>query len=498
MIFRFAYATLILVSLVFSSGIQTLAHPLPFGVSHDTFLKQEENQLILDYSLKMFYQDIEGFRIQIDTNNDKVITPQEVDNWGKILSQKIYITLGDDRKNIEKTIFNSDFNNLEDTLYVTVQFDLFFDNPKLIENVTSLKIHNSYRIQSGDIQDWNFAYDTNSMNVENVSFADSENLEANIISFIPNQNESNNSQNFQNQNLITNPTVFGDFSGRITTLLRDQDYSLATISTLLVIAFIFGMAHTLTPGHGKAIISTYMAAIRGNLFDAFIMSISTVISHTGTVIILAFIFFFLRESLSFVIPFVNINIQLPALNIRQFIPYLSIISGTSIIIIGLWLFKKRLNEFINNKVRQAVKATDLNTHEHNHHHHNHTEHNHNHDEKTVMPHSHGDHHHTHHIPTKKLNLKESIILGLSTGLNPCIDAVAILILSISLEQNILGIVIILVFSLGMGLTLTAIGYGIGKGINFGSNKIVNGQKILEYLPMISSLLIALIGLFLII
>lgn len=538
------YFLILLSLLIMFSGffqVQTHAHPLPLGVNHDTFFTRKDDFFILSYSLKMFYQDIDFFRDQIDANKDKKITEDEANSWGEILSPKVYLTINDQKENISKTLFYSDFNNLQDTLYVTVNFDLFFDQIEQISLPASLKIHNSYRIKSGDLQDWNFAFDTNSLNLENVNFLDQQNLESNLVSFVNNSESQTQSQ--PAQSFSTN-SIASDFSGRIIKLLSDENYSAGTILTLLLIAFVFGMAHTLTPGHGKAIIGSYMAAIKGNLGDAIIMSVSTVVSHTGVVITLAFLFYFLRESLQFVIPFLNINITIPSLNIRQFVPYISLFSGVSVIIIGLWLFYKRLNEFINKKVNQKLNPQlagfDSETinedvkgfHAHNHenqshthshenenqshthlhdnlashgHSHNHKEHSYTHHDVNDQTHQnahsgdHGhDHGHTHYVPTKRLTPKESIILGLSTGLNPCIDAIAILILSIRLQQNFLGIVIILVFSLGMGITLTAIGYGVGKGINFGSKNIKNGEQILDYLPMVSSLLIAITGLFLII
>src|SRR5207302_809862 len=56
---------------------------------------------------------------------------------------------------------------------------------------------------------------------------------------------------------------------------------------LLVLAGIFGAAHALTPGHGKTLVAAYLVGERGTVWHACLLGLSTTLSHTGAVIIVA-------------------------------------------------------------------------------------------------------------------------------------------------------------------------------------------------------------------
>ncbi|GAB4143548.1 MAG: high frequency lysogenization protein HflD [Patescibacteria group bacterium] len=304
-------------------------------------------------------------------------------------------------------------------------------------------------------------------------------------------------------------------------VLKDPQFSAVTIFGLSVAAFVFGMSHTLTPGHGKSMIGAYMASINGKLTDAVVMALSTTLSHTGIITLLALIFAFLRNGLDWS------WIKIPPQDFRSFIPYLTTFSGLAIIGIAFWIFNSRLLDLIKFKEDEAVhhfqhtndldhahlnhtdeytekaELTHSNEQGHEHHHHDHFHDDHHLNQSSAASTTSGNslvihhHGHSHIVPSKRLTLREAIALGLSNGLTPCIDAVAILIIAINLDRIWLGIYIILIFSLGMAATLTAIGYGVGHGIKL-FQKRSNNQEIVLWIPIYSALLIAALGLMLLI
>lgn len=531
--FNFKRIYLILIVIV---GIYLLpsfvvsAHPLPNGVNHNTNFYLEADQLKVKYDVSFFYPDLQPFYNSFDTNNNKVLDENEKTDWiDKRWKGTFYVLVNNQEYNISEVKIDTNFDEIKDSVYPTVNLQVSFGK---IEIKTGDKIEfiNKYRTESKDPQDWNFSFDINSFNLIDVSLVDQQKVtaQASLIKF--NQQDNQTQQNIMQSNVYSEARNFLDAA------LRNNDFSILTMLTLLAVAAIFGVAHTLTPGHGKAIIGSYMAAIHGTLKDAVIMALSTTISHTGIVIALGFMFIWLRNGLSILIPFINFPIQIPSLNLRTFLPYLNLISGIAIVLLGLWIFRQRVLEFIQFKIEQGIQSKRPQNQEDNHSQSQHHIHSHSHETELVEyiehthdnhyshQHTHQDHHHahshdqhksdhhhhhlgethshgigshTHTIPTKRLNLKESITLGISTGLSPCIDAIAILILAINLDKAWLGIAILISFSLGMGITLTTIGWIIGKGIK-SSSRFKWATGILEWLPVISALLITLTGVLLLV
>jgi nickel/cobalt exporter len=478
-----------------SYSIQGQAHPLPNGVNHNTSLAIENNQLLLKYNLLMYYTDLDVLYKQIDLDSNNQITDEEKSKWLVGIEEKLFIETNAVTYKAQKLLDFSNYLDIKDSVYPTVTFTVSFGNISLPSDLVDFKLHNKYRIQSGDPQDWNFSFDQQSIYIEDVKVDGGELVSGKWRA------AQTSSPTPQNQ-ISTNIFSYDGARNFLDSSLKDPNLGGITLVSLIFVSMLFGAAHTLTPGHGKSIIGAYMAAIRGTFKDAVIMATSTTLSHTGTVIGLGLIFVFLKNGLKVAIPFINQAIQIPSINVRLILPYLNIISGLAIIGIGLWMFRKRVNEFVKTKVAEETHkklheqkldhqhdalGNHSHTYEHedNHthsHHHNHT-------------HDHGSH--THDIPDHRLTLKEAIMLGLSTGLSPCIDAIAILILAINLDKTALGIGIIFAFSFGMAATLIAIGWLVGHGIK-STKRFAWSKDILLWIPMISSLLIALTGLLLLI
>jgi ABC-type nickel/cobalt efflux system permease component RcnA len=104
------------------------------------------------------------------------------------------------------------------------------------------------------------------------------------------------------------------------------------------------------------------------------------------------------------------------------IPWIGVASGFLMTLLGLTLLSGQVPGFI-------------------HHHH--------HDED-------GHHHHHHHIPDR-LSLGGLISLGVTGGMVPCPEALAVLLTALALNKLVLGLLILLAFSGGLAAVLVAIG-----------------------------------------
>lgn len=183
----------------------------------------------------------------------------------------------------------------------------------------------------------------------------------------------------------------------------------------LAVSFGLGALHALSPGHGKTIVAAYLVGARGTARHAFLLGGIVTASHTIGVFLLGFITLSLSK---YIVP-------------ERLYPWLGLLSGLGIVLIGFSLFRKRW---------QAM-GKDHDDHDHSH------------------PHA-GDHHHDHdhahghsHAPT----FSGLLGLGITGGIVPCPSALVVLLSAIAFHQVGFGLVLILAFSAGLAATLVAIG-----------------------------------------
>jgi ABC-type nickel/cobalt efflux system permease component RcnA len=308
-------------------------------------------------------------------------------------------------------------------------------------------------------------------------------------------------------------------------LLAVQDPSGSFIAIALGVAFLAGAAHALTPGHGKAIVAAYLAGSRGTIGDAVYLGTVVTVTHTASVFVLGLITLYAAQHF---------------LMERVFIG-LSLVSGLMIVVIGGWLLQSRW------KAMRSGGSGNGHGHSHwpwggHHHHHEHAhaahelDHVHSHDEGHSHEHDHGhahsheeahshdhghdhshehghdhshDHGHSHEPghshshshddpehhdhPVPKTSRGSLLSLGISGGLVPCPEAMAVLLISFNLNRLAFGLIILVAFSLGLAAVLIAIGIAMvlaGPSLN----RFAKDGPITRILPVGSAALVTLLGL----
>ena len=243
----------------------------------------------------------------------------------------------------------------------------------------------------------------------------------------------------------------------------------------LLLAFVLGAAHALSPGHGKTVVGAYLVGSRGTLKHAVFLGATVTITHTLGVFVIGLLTLFAS------------NYILP----ETLLPYLNFISGLLVFLIGLALFKDRLFTFFGWK----TKSPDSHSHE---------DAMHSLDEhdalvreeavetRKTFTHTHGGSTHT-HVPPKNVTWSSLLGLGISGGLLPCPSALVLMLAAISQEKIGYGIVLTLVFSFGLAATLTAVGLAfLYVGKLFDSPKL-NSNPLIKILPVFSAFVITCLG-----
>lgn len=236
-------------------------------------------------------------------------------------------------------------------------------------------------------------------------------------------------------------------------LLKKQQTSPVFIFSALLIAGLLGMLHALSPGHGKTIVAAYLVGSQGRFYHAIALGLLVTFTHTGSVFALGLLT--LTASRYFLA--------------ADIFPVLELASGLLILLLGLGLLYPRLRYWIlylrqqRQISRKPVEVSrefggskrvviDQSI------------------EEIGSPHSH-DPSTMGYIPRGPLpsgalsgiNWRSLITLGVSGGLVPCPDAIAILLIALTINRIALGISLIVSFSMGLAVVLIIIGLLIVQG-----------------------------------
>ena len=287
--------------------------------------------------------------------------------------------------------------------------------------------------------------------------------------------------------------------------LINRPLTLQLAIAALVISFVLGGLHALTPGHGKAIVAAYLVGSKGRVIDAVFLGLVVTFTHTFSVIALGVVMLVAQEFAP-----------------EDIVPWLSLFSGILIVGIGAWLLAKNMKQYYSGDTHSHGHGHD-HGHDHNHdHHHDHDhDHGHSHDDDHDHDHNHDhdhghshdddhdhDHHHSHdhdrghshshggrthsHVPPERTGFWGLLSLGISGGIVPCVDALIGLLFAISLNKLVWGLIILSAFSLGLAAVLVAIGILMVMAKPL-IERFTGEGLWLQRLPIISAAVVILLG-----
>jgi ABC-type nickel/cobalt efflux system permease component RcnA len=208
-------------------------------------------------------------------------------------------------------------------------------------------------------------------------------------------------------------------------------------------ALFWGMAHALSPGHGKTIVTAYLVGQRGTPRHAALLGLIVTVTHTIGVFALGLVTLLLSR---FIVP-------------SALYAWLNLVSGLLVVAIGASVLR----------VRWRHRRAHAHGHQHHHHH----------------------HHHRH--DDADLSRRSLIAVGISGGLLPCPSALVVLLAAISLHRIAFGLLLIVAFSAGLALTIT--GIGLVAVLARGAFRRLSFEgRLLSLLPAVSALVILAAGL----
>ncbi|MGH6762444.1 MAG: nickel/cobalt transporter [Phyllobacterium sp.] len=219
--------------------------------------------------------------------------------------------------------------------------------------------------------------------------------------------------------------------------MRDDPWQ---ASILVGLSFLYGVFHAAGPGHGKAVISSYMLANETTLKRGILLSFaSSLLQAITAILVVSATWFVLRGT---------------SISMTNATRYMEIASYVLIIAFGLWLLKRKLPAFLSPSPSLLVQPSHDRSHHHDHGHHGHDHH-------------HNHHHHSHgevcstcghaHAPDPTqlagdFNWKTAWSAIVAVGLRPCSGALIVLTFAL-LNGLVLGGVLS-VFAMALGTFIT--------------------------------------------
>lgn len=231
---------------------------------------------------------------------------------------------------------------------------------------------------------------------------------------------------------------------------------------LIGLSFAYGVFHALGPGHGKAVISSYVLANRQTARNGALLALASALIQAlvaiALVAVLALIF------------------NATAATMNNATRWLELGSYALVTLLGAWLvWVKAIRPLLRTRARRASAGS---MHEHGH------DHEREHDRSLVrghgfgraqeLPHAHAraHHHHEHphdddcgcghaHAPAAQqvsgpLNWRRAATAILAVGLRPCSGALIVLVFALAQGFFLAGVASALAMGLGTGLTVAAL------------------------------------------
>ncbi|UDG75585.1 nickel/cobalt transporter [Achromobacter sp. 77] len=220
---------------------------------------------------------------------------------------------------------------------------------------------------------------------------------------------------------------------------------------LMGLSFAYGVFHALGPGHGKAVISSYVLANRQTARNGALLALASSLIQALVAIVMVAV--------------LAVVFNATAATMNEATRWLELASYALVTLLGVWLVWIKA---VRPLLRRAGARGQADAQGHAHHH----GHAHAHANAEAHAHHHGyepnDHHHDHdcgcghaHVPAPEqvagpLNWRRAGSAILAVGLRPCSGALIVLVFALSQGFFMAGVASALAMGLGTGLTVAAL------------------------------------------
>jgi ABC-type nickel/cobalt efflux system permease component RcnA len=218
----------------------------------------------------------------------------------------------------------------------------------------------------------------------------------------------------------------------------------SAVTTLLGVSFLYGIFHAAGPGHGKAVISSYLIANEETARRGVVLSFASAFLQAVVAVVIVGVAAWLLNATS----------QAMCSTER----YVEIASYALIALLGARLVWTKGRGFF---AALSSRGHDDHAHHHHGHAHDHHDHDHHHGHDHHHHHGHDDHHgHSHGPEPSELagpgGWKRGLTAIVAVGLRPCSGAILVLVFALAQGLFWAGIAATFVMALGTAITVATI------------------------------------------
>jgi nickel/cobalt exporter len=253
--------------------------------------------------------------------------------------------------------------------------------------------------------------------------------------------------------------------------------------TLMGISFLYGIFHAAGPGHGKAVISSYLVANNETWKRGVILSFASAILQALVAIA--------------IVGIAAVLLGATAKTMGNAVRVIEIVSYGLIVLIGLrllWVKGRALIALLRGGSHDHGHDHAHHHHGHDHHHHDHAHHHHDHDEGHAWGHAHAPE------PSELTGrdwLKRGLTAVVAVGLRPCSGAIIVLVFALAQGLFMIGVASTFAMGLGTAITVAAIATlavgARGLAARFAKAKPGAGMILLRGLETAAAIVIVLFG-----
>jgi nickel/cobalt exporter len=274
--------------------------------------------------------------------------------------------------------------------------------------------------------------------------------------------------------------------------LLDLRGSTHAFALLVGVSFLYGVFHAVGPGHGKAVITSYLLVsrqtVRRGIAIAFAAALMQGIVAIAVVLLAA------------------VLLHATAVQMTHATDWFEILSYALVTAVGAWLVWTKLFRRGHHHPPDAQHERDTHHHGHAHHHGGRSQpHDHN--------HGHGHAHHNpgdeqcncghSHVPDprllkKPLSVSRAWVATISVGIRPCSGAIIILVFALSQNLLIAGIGSVFAMSFGTFITVSALATlavsAKDVALRFVGLESGNAERVMRVVEIGGALVVLLLGL----
>jgi ABC-type nickel/cobalt efflux system permease component RcnA/Tol biopolymer transport system component len=265
-------------------------------------------------------------------------------------------------------------------------------------------------------------------------------------------------------------------------LVRRRELSPLFLLAAFPVSAVLGALHALSPGHGKTVVAAYLVGLKGKVRHAVVLGSIVTVTHTGSVMLLGGL---TLVAARYIMP-TNVFVML------------ELASGLLIVALGIGLLYPRIWDWLTERRRahRAQRRLVVSQQEPG--------------GRTRLvlnqPIEEIGPAHTHDPstwgyvprgplegnPLSGINWRSLVTLGVSGGLAPCPDAIALLLIAVTINRVPLGLGLIVAFSLGLAVILIGIGIVIVQGKRL-FERLRWFDRVATVMPVISAIVVTVLG-----